>query len=205
MKGPGWLADLLAITMLMVAIMAAASSASWLRRRGRPDPSPDVVHLLASTAMAGMFEPRFAVVPANAWLALFIAGACWFAWQALYHQGGMGRCARFAHPIPYAIECTTMIYMIWSAASQRVAMQAAAGIAAMSAQAGVLAGNPALALVLAVLLLGCVMWRIDQVTHRLLHCSASPSAAASITTSRLHACQRILMSLAMGYMLVTMM
>ncbi len=117
-----------------------------------------------------------------------------------------------------------MIYMFWPSAPGRLM----AGMPAMSGHAGVIAGNPAIALLLAGGMLGYTMWAIDQLLSR-VRLTAVPAgadgagcrgdsvtasarraglrknpAAGSLLAPRLAALQKIAMGLAMGYMLLTM-
>ena len=79
---------------------------------------------------------------------------------------------------------------------------------AMAGHAGLIAGNPAIALVLAVGMLGYLLWAIDQLlspARRRARTDRLPDGArGTLVAPRLAAWQKITMGLAMGYMLVTM-
>jgi hypothetical protein len=212
MSGPSWLAGALAALMLAVAA-AAAARLCWRLRGRRAETDADALHVLMGVAMAGMFEPGIGSVPAVAWQAVFTAGAAWFAWQAIRRRGSV-TAARQSHPGPHVVECGAMLYVLWPTATSRT------GMSGMAANAGAISGNPAIALVLAVGLLGYLVWAVDQLLDRGRRgpARAEPSAvlasdaagprggypAGPVPAPRLAACQKITMGLAMCYMLVTM-
>ncbi len=226
MIGPAWLAALLAAVMLLVAAGSVARLALWRVRGRAAEPEADVLHVLMGVAMAGMFEPGISPVPGTAWLALFAAGAAWFAWQAVRTRGeknsaggwrpepGSWRCA---HPAPHSVESAAMVYML-------VPVGGAGHVPAMAMRGMAGAGaNPAVALVLALFMLGYVVWTADRLTSH-SWASTAPAglrpgrdaepdghepagnsrAAGAALAPRAAACSKIAMSLAMGYMLLTM-
>jgi len=227
MTGPSWLAALFAAVMLLIAAGSLARLAVWRLRGRTAEPEADAVHVLMGVAMAGMFEPRISPVPGIAWLAVFAAAAAWFAGRAVRTRGHK-QCAgsrpdpgswRCAHPAPHSVECAAMVYMLLPArdAGHGPAM-AMPGMASAGA-----AANPAVALVLALFMLGYIVWTADRMTSQ-SRASAAPaglrlargaepgghqaaSAARAIGGGlgpRAAACSRIAMSVAMGYMLLTM-
>jgi Domain of unknown function (DUF5134) len=228
MTGPPWLAGVLAALMILVAASAAARLC-WLRPRGRPAQADgDVLHVLMGAAMAGMFEPGIGPVPAVAWQVVFAAAAAWFTWQAIRRRGTIVP-APYSHPASHVVECGAMLYMLWPAA----ASHRPGSMPGMTGHAGAVADNPALALVLAVCMLGYIVWAIDQLLARRpatarIHAGAGLQASDMARQNggtrslrkpasprpghgsgpphapRLAACQKITMGLAMGYMLVTM-
>jgi hypothetical protein len=219
MSGPGWLAPGVAALMLAVAACCVVRLAIW-RRYGRGiEPDTDAVHVLMGVAMAGMLEPRLSPVPPLAWRGVFAAAAAWFAWRAIRargrrHEPGRWRCA---HPAPHAVECVAMIYMLLPA--HPAVREPSMSMPAMSGPGG---ANPALALILAMFMLGYVLWTADQLTTfsraipvtagsaqaalaRAAPAQAAPArAATAVLAPRLAACYKIAMSVAMGYMLITM-
>ncbi len=201
MTGPGWLAAAFAGLMLLIAASCAVRLGFW-RLRGRvADPQADVLHVLMGVAMAGMLEPRIAPVPGSAWLAVFAVAAAWFGWQAI---GGRGRSrltrARCAHPAPHAVECAAMLYMLLPS---RPAMTMP-GMGGPGASA-----NPALTLVLALFMLGYIVWTADQLAtlsraRTLATARRRRDDAAVVLAPRFAACYKIAMGVAMGYMLLGM-
>jgi Domain of unknown function (DUF5134) len=223
--GPPWLAGALAGLMILVAAVAAGRL-PWLLRARRAETDADALHVLMGIAMAGMFEPAIGVLPTIAWHVVFAAGVAWFTWQAVRRIGGTGAVAPHSHPAAHVVECGAMLYLLWPATGRRTGMQGMAG------HAGLIAGNPAIALVLAVGLLGYLLWAIDHLLSSAQRRRARAGAPADLArfpaaggdsdalphgrsadphqtrrtllAPRLAACQKITMALAMGYMLVTM-
>lgn len=230
MTGPPWLGGVLAAVMIAVAAVAAARLCV-ARLRGWPaEGDADVLHVLMGVAMAGMFEPSIGPVPAAAWQIVFAAAAAWFTWRAVRRRRGTGIPARHTHPAAHVVECGAMLFMLWPAR----ASQQAAGMPGMTGHPGAIAGNPALALVLAVCMLGYIVWVIDQLVSRIRPSAERADAGAGharghatrrdgspqsqlnrpdsrpsyapgpLLAPRLAAFQKISMALAMGYMLLTM-
>jgi hypothetical protein len=227
MTGPGWFDGVFAALMMLVAICCAVRLAIWRLRSRATELDADGLHVLMGVAMAGMFEPQLNPLPAFAWRVVFAAAAAWFAWQAIHARARRPRRAsRCAHPVPHAVECVAMVYML-PAAGHAPAMT-------MPPMTG--PGNPALALILALFMLGHVLWTTDRLAS-LSRASAAgrrgadqgrQSAAATLPASagqrsrapgaavddrpagelalapRIAAGYKIAMSIAMGYMLVTM-
>lgn len=197
MTGPAWLAALSAALMLLIAASCAVRLAIW-RLRGRDtEPGADGLHVLMGVAMAGMFEPRLSPAPTSAWQAVFTAGAVWFAWQAVSTRTQRRRSRSWcAHPTPHAVECATMTYMLLPARPVGHALPMA--MAGMNGSGGIAARNPALALILALFMLGYILWTTDQLATRRAH------AATTALAPRFAACYKLVMSIAMAYMLITM-
>ena len=90
-----------------------------------------------------------------------------------------------------------MLYMLLPARSaDRGAAMAMPGMSGTSA-----AGNPALALVLALFMVGYILWTTDHLAA--LSRVSGPSGGQALAP-RLAASYKIVMSIAMGYMLLTM-
>lgn len=232
MSGPGWLAVGFAALMTVIAVYCAGRLAVS-RLRGRDTEfDTDGLHVLMGVAMAGMLEPRLTPVPGAAWRVVFAAAAAWFAWQAIGIRGRAAR-ARCAHPVPHAVECAAMVYMLLPIGSWPPGHREDMSMPGMSL--GATAGNPALTLVLALFMLGYVLWAIDRLaglsramaaataqgaaTGRLspaavtgpasvrVSAPAGPGATAYPSPAlapRLAACYKIAMAITMGYMLITM-
>jgi hypothetical protein len=201
MTGPGWLAVVLAGLMLVIAACCAIRLGFWKLRGRAADPQADVLHVLMGVAMAGMLEPRIAPVPHRVWLGVFAVAAAWFGWQAIRARS-RSRLTRAscAHPAPHAVECAAMLYML---VPSRPAMTMA-GMAGSGSLA-----NPALTLVLALFMLGYIVWIADQLATRprartLTTAGHRRDDAAVALAPRFAACYKIAMSVAMGYMLLAM-
>jgi hypothetical protein len=221
--GPAWLAACLAGLMLLVAASCAGRLAIWQLRGRGTEPQVDSLHVLMGVAMAGMLAPQLSQFPDTAWRVVFAVSAAWFGWQAIRARGGRlsGRPA-CTHPVPHAVECAAMLYMLLPA---RPAVRwPAMGMPGMSGLAA--AGNPALALVLALFMVGYILWTTDQLASLSRARAAEPGreptsgalrapdpaastahaglASRSPLAPRFAACYKIAMSVAMGYMLVAM-
>jgi hypothetical protein len=204
-SAPAWLAGGFAILMIVIAVYCAARLAVCRLRGRNTERDADALHVLMGVAMAGMLEPRLTPVPVTAWRAVFVAAAAWFAWQAIRPGRGAGG-ARGAHPAAHAVECGAMVYMLLPVGSWPSGHGLRAAMPGMSQ--GTTIGNPALTLVLALFMLGYVLWAID----RLAHLSRTPAVAAAypqpagipVLAPRLAASYKITMAIGMGYMLIMM-
>jgi hypothetical protein len=148
-------------------LLIAASCAVRLgisRSRGRAtETDADGLHLVMGIAMAGMLEPRLGVLPGIAWQAMFAAAAAWFSWQAIRARRRRPGVWRSPHPAPHAVECAAMVYMLLPARSAGHA--AAMAMRGMSGPAAA-GSNPAVALVLAMFMVGYILWTTDQLAAR---------------------------------------
>ena len=166
MAGPSWLADAFAAVMIVIALYSASRLAAsrWQRRETEFD--ADGVHAVMGLAMAGMLVPRLSPLPASAWEAVFGIAAAWFAWQAIPIRRGNTRAGwRCAHPMPHLVECLAMLYMLLAVPGSRAAGQGAGmHMAGMGASTGAAGSFPALAVVLAIFMIGYLAWAADQLT-----------------------------------------
>jgi hypothetical protein len=228
-SGPGWLAAPAAALMLLVAATCAARLVISKARSRATEADADALHVLMGVAMAGMLEPRLGVVPAVAWQAMFASATAWFGWQAFRTRRrppGRWRCA---HPAPHAVECAAMVYMLLPAGHARaMAMPGMSGPAAAGSNPVI-----ALVLALFMLgyvfwttdriatlsrarpaaadgVRGVAM-PIAAAAERYSGTPAPPGARALPTSAvgvvlapRFAAWYKITMSIAMGYMLITM-
>jgi hypothetical protein len=222
---PPWLAGAFTGLLILVAAVAAGRLV-WRLRARRAETDVDALHLLTGIAMAGMFEPAIRLLPTIAWRVAFAAGAAWFTWQAVRRSGGSGAVALRSNPAAHVVECGAMLYVLWPASGRR------SGMSGMAGHAGLIGGNPAIAVVLAIGLLGYLLSAIDQhlspVRPRRARARASADLArfpaaggdsdalprgrsadshrttGTLLAPRLAACQKVTMGLAMGYMLITM-
>jgi hypothetical protein len=210
-SGPVWLAASFAALMVMTAVCCAARLAISRLRSKNTEPDADGLHVLMGVAMAGMLEPRLTPVPITAWRVVFVAAAAWFAWQAI-RSGRRARRAPCAHPAAHAVECAAMVYMLLPVGSWPSGHGPAMAMPGMSQ--GTTIGNPALTLVLALFMLGYVLWTVD----RLAYLSRTPAPATArvaaaafphpadrpMLAPRLAASYKIAMAITMGYMLIMM-
>ena len=201
MSAPAWLAGSFAALMIMIAVCCATRLAVSRLRGKNTEHDADALHILMGMAMAAMLEPRLTPVPVTAWRAVFAAAAAWFAWQAIRPGRRAG-----GHPAAHAVECAAMVYMLLPVGSWPSSQ--GPGMAMPGMSQGTTMGNPALTLVLALFMLGYVLWAID----RLAHLSRTPAPATAyphpagrpVLAPRLAVGSTIAMAVTMGYMLITM-
>jgi Domain of unknown function (DUF5134) len=160
--GPSWLAGVLAVVMILVAASSACRLGVSRLRGLATEADADGIHVLMGTAMAGMLMPQLNPLPGNIWVAVFGIGAAWFGASAVRARARARvwfswQC-RF--PVPHLIECVAMLYMLLSAPSAQ--HEAGAVMPGMSTSASAPAGFPALSVVLALFMLGYLMWTTDQ-------------------------------------------
>jgi Domain of unknown function (DUF5134) len=193
----GWLAGGFAILMVVTAVYCAARLAVSRRPGRTTERDADALHVLMGVAMAGMLEPRLTPIPVAAWRVVFVAAAAWFAWQAT-RPGRRARPARCAHPAAHAVECAAMVYMLLPIGSWPAGHGPAMAMPGMNQ--GTTTGNPALTLLLALFMLGYVLWAVDRLTHL----PRTPAAGRPVLAPRLAASYKVAMAVTMGYMLITM-
>jgi cytochrome b561 len=158
MAGPSWLAWTFAGVMIIVSgYCLTRLAASW--RQHRPtDHRVDAIHVLMGVAMAGMLVPRLRVF----WTVVFAVGAAWFGWLAIREFRGRPTVGgRPGHHLQHLLACGAMLYMYLAVAT---VAKAAAGGSAMDGMAAGGAHFRTLALVLAMALLGYVVWTVDRLS-----------------------------------------
>jgi hypothetical protein len=216
MAGPSWLAAAFAAVMLVTAVYCAGRLAASRLWRRETEVDADAVHMVMGVAMAGMLLPRLSPLPGSVWEVVFGAGAAWFAWQvarrlSAQREAGASRW-RSAHPVPHLVECAAMIYMFAVAPGSSLGgAMPMPGMGRQGADGSVLA----LAVVLALFMVGYVLWTADQLTSLAragvpaTRGAATPDRAAQLHASpalapALAACSKIAMGITMGYMLLVM-
>ena len=207
MTGPGWLAAALAAVMLATAIYCTGRLAVSRRWRRSTELDADSVHAVMGVAMAGMLVRRLSPLPATVWQAVFAIAAAWFGYQAVQSWRRNTASSRWQspHPVPHLVESAAMIYMLaalpgsWPGwPGQAMAMPGMGG--GRPADSGSLL---ALALVLALFMIGYVLWTADHLTS-LVRATATATAVHNALAPRLAACYKIAMGITMGYMLILM-
>ena len=232
MGGQTWIADILAAVMLATAGYCLSRLViSWRRRRSTDRPV-DGVHVVMGVAMAGMLVPGLRFFWTGGWEIIFGAGALSFTWLAMRElRTPKSVCNRPRHHhLQHVLACAAMVYML--AAVTTIAAHAGSGGSGMSGMGGG-AHFPTLALVLALGLLGYVVWTADRLTSfapvaalagagapvgdLVLAGGGSETVPASTAAAepaearrpsplspRLAACCEIAMGVTMGYMLILM-
>jgi hypothetical protein len=164
MAAPSWLAGAFAAIMILTAAYSAGRLA-FSRLRGRASElDADALHTVMGVAMAGMLVPWLHLVPDSAWVAVFGIGATWFGWRALpARRAAPPRLLQSRYPVPHLVECAAMIYMLLP--GHRPPGGPAMAMPGMAA-AGSQQGFPALAIILALFMLGYLVWTTDRLTSR---------------------------------------
>jgi len=171
--GPPWLADVLAAAMILTAGYAASRLAISRVLRVAAEADTDGLHALMGTAMAGMFLPQLRLLPSGVWAMAFGMAAVWFAGSALHIRRAPARWWQCRFPVPHLMECMAMLYMLLALpAAQRSAGMTMPG---MGSSPGASVGFPALALVLALFMLGYLLWTTDRMATR-ARASRAPAA-----------------------------
>jgi hypothetical protein len=162
--GPSWLASTLAAVMIATAVYCFSRLAAARRWRRATEYDVDGVHILMGVAMAGMLVPRLSLLEDSAWDVIFGAAAAWFGWQAFraYRRRAAAGRGRVAHHLQHAVACGAMLYMFLAVSAVR-AGSSGQGMP-MAAQAGSAATFRTLAVLLALALLGYVIWTADRLT-----------------------------------------
>ena len=160
MAGPSWLTGAFAGLMILTACYSASRLAVSRLRSLATEADADGLHAVMGTAMAGMLVPQLALLPAAAWMVGFGTGAAWFGARALRSRDQSRFSWQCRYPVPHLIECIAMLYMLLAVhgAQQGTGM----GMPGMGTSPSSPAGFPALAVVLALFMLGYIMWTTDQ-------------------------------------------
>ena len=160
MAGPSWLTGAFAAVMILTAAYAASRLAVFRLRGLATEADADGLHAVMGTAMAGMLVPQLALLPRTAWMAVFGTGAVWFGASALRSRNQSRLSWQCRYPVPHLIECIAMLYMLLAvhAAQQETGM----AMPGMGTSPSATEGFPALAVILALFMLGYIMWTTDQ-------------------------------------------
>jgi hypothetical protein len=178
MGGPSWVAAALAAVMISTAIYCAGRLAAARLWQRSTEVDADAVHVAMGVAMAGMLLPGLSPLPGTVWEAVFGAAAAWFAYQAVQdlRRNGTASGWRCPHPVPHLVETAAMVFMLaalpgsWPGSpGQAMPMSGMGG--------GRMAGGSlwALAVILALFMIGYVLWTADQLTALV----RAPAAVAS--------------------------
>jgi hypothetical protein len=164
MTGPSWLADTLAVVMIVTAAYCFSRLVAAWRWQRRTDYDVDGVHVFMGVAMAGMLVPRLNPFWDSGWEVVFGAATAWFGWQTIRgyrNELAVGR-RWVAYHFQHVVACGAMLYMFLAVVSAR-AGSSAAGMA-MGGSSGSATRFPTLALVLTLALVGYVIWTADVFT-----------------------------------------
>jgi Domain of unknown function (DUF5134) len=169
MAGPSWIAAVLAVVMIATAIYCAGRLAAARLWRRFTEVDTDSVHVVMGVAMAGMLLPGLSPLPSTVWEAVFGAAAAWFAYRAVRSRLRRDAAAsrwRCSHPVPHLVESAAMLYMLgvlpdsWPGWPGQPMTMAGMGGRRPAAGGSLLA----LAMILALFMIGYVLWTADQLT-----------------------------------------
>jgi Domain of unknown function (DUF5134) len=162
--GPSWLAGVLAVTMIATAGYCATRLIIARAHRRREERDVDLVHTVMGVAMAGMLVSWLNPLPDVVWAVMFGAGTGWFGWRAWHGRQrrtdvGDSDQSPYRHHVPHLVMCGAMVYMLLAAGALVSATHPGVAMGGGPAAAG---RFPLLALVLAVFMVGYVMWQADR-------------------------------------------
>jgi hypothetical protein len=183
--GPFWLAGILAALMIATAAYCA-TRLIIARVHRRPDERDvDLVHTVMGVAMAGMLVNWLNPLPNPVWAVMFSAGTAWFGWRAWHDRRSRAErdaaatrpTGRPSHPhhVPHLVMCGAMVYMLLGVGAVTSAAGTGMAIGGLTP-----AGHfPLLALILAVFMVGYVMWQADRLPALARASTARPAPAVT--------------------------
>jgi hypothetical protein len=167
MTNPGWLNDLFAGVMLIVAAYSTGrlvAARAWARPIHR---DVDVAHVLMGVAMAGMLVDDLNPLPNGLWELVFSALAVWFIWrcyqflvdpgvEVYYHE----HVHRLSRRVIHLVMSLAMLYMYFAAAPSG---SVSGGSMAMGAATGTTADFALLPAAFVIALLVSAIWQLDAI------------------------------------------
>jgi hypothetical protein len=164
MTGPSWLAGTFAAVVILAGAYSASRLAISLWRGRATESDADALHAVMGAAMTGMLVPRLSVLPDRVWLVIFGVAAAWFGWRAVRARGFAAAAGPpFRLPVPHLIECVAMLYMLLPVHGPRPAHgQAGMAMGGLGASAVPAGSFPVLAVILALFMLGYIVWTTDR-------------------------------------------
>jgi len=164
---PGWLNDIFAAVMLVVAIYSAGrlvAGRAWSRPTHR---DVDVAHVLMGTAMSGMLVSDLNPVPNGAWEVVFSLLAVWFVWRCYQFVAdpstGIGydqHVHRLSRRLIHLVMSLAMLYMFLAASPSAVG---SGGSMAMGAATGPATNFVLIPLAFIVALFASAIWELDRI------------------------------------------
>jgi hypothetical protein len=162
---PGWILDVFAAIMLVVAVVSAArlvAARPW--HPGAIITDTDISHLLMGIAMAGMLASSLTTLPNGAWAVVFAVLTAWFGYRVVRDYRASGaRALAVGHCAPHLVHSAAMLYMFLA-----ITAPVASGGAGMSGMTGMTGMStlsyPSLAFLFALILAGYAIWDLDQLS-----------------------------------------
>jgi hypothetical protein len=150
--------------MIATAIYCAGRLAAARLWRRSTEVDADAVHVAMGVAMAGMLLPSLSPLPGTAWEVVFGGAGAWFAYRAV--RSGAASRWRSSHPVPHLVESMAMVFMLAALPGSWPGRPGQA-----MPMPGMPGGRPAadgslwaLAVILALFMIGYVLWTADQLT-----------------------------------------
>ena len=160
MAGPPWLAGTFAALMIATASYCVGRLVVSRLRRRATELDADALHAVMGAAMAGMLAPQLNILPGTVWAAVFGTGAAWFGWHAVRTRGpAVSAC--YALPLPGTPPDRVRRHALHAPAADASRPLGAGGgmaMGGMGASPGSAGDFPALAVVLALFMLGYIVW-----------------------------------------------
>jgi hypothetical protein len=152
--------------MIVIAAYSAGRLVLSRLQRRETESDADVLHVFMGVDMAGMLVSWLSPLPGIVWEVMFAVAGAWFGLQAVRARRGSRQSgSRSAYQAAHLVECIAMIYMLRSAGGSRTAgSRPAMAMPGMSGPPGAAASFPALALLLALFMLGYIFWTADRLT-----------------------------------------
>ena len=158
---PGWILDIFAAIMLVVAAVSAArlvAARPW--QPGAVVTDTDISHLLMGIAMAGMLTASLTTLPNGAWVAVFAVLTAWFGYRVVRDYRASGaRALAVGHCAPHLVHSAAMVYMFSAITAPAASSAGMGGMSGMSTL-----HVPTLAFVFALILIGYTVWDLDQLS-----------------------------------------
>lgn len=104
-----WLADVLAVLMLAVALFSAGRLVSGITGHRSGGRDAEIAHMAMGLAMAGMLAGSFAALPDRVWVPVFAGATLWFGGRLAI---GMARAAVDGHHLADMLASGSMLYML---------------------------------------------------------------------------------------------
>jgi len=198
---PGWILDVFAALMLIVAGISAGRllvSRSWSGQA--PDADIDAAHILMGVAMAGMLASGLRTLPNGAWVAVFAVVTAWFGWRVVTEARTASTASAMGsgHHVPHLIHGAAMIYMFVAVTGATTSR--GGGMGGMGATMGTLR-LPTIGFVFVLLMVGWAVVDLDQLTGARWHGHGSLRTDAGAVPPALR--QRIALAAAGGPALET--
>ena len=181
---PAWILDILAGLMLAVAAVSAGrlvAAQPW--QRGSVITDTDVAHLLMAIAMAGTLASGLATLPNAAWDVIFALLTAWFAVRVARDARANGVRALAAHCAPHLVHSAAMLYMFLALVTP--AAGRGAGMSGMGSTGSAMQTlrYPTLAFVFALILVGYIIWDLDQLSGRRYGMTPARAPLAGVTAA----------------------